>query len=76
VDTSTNAVNVELDGTTALTLSNTGTFDLQGATPALGSLTFTGAGNNSAVTLDFVPEPAALSVLGLGALALVGRRRR
>ena len=60
-----------LDGGTSLTY-----FDATSGVSGIPDLNFALVSDYSITTPDVVPEPAALSLVGIGALALVGRRRR
>ena len=49
-----------------------GTFDLYGSNVQMGGW----GSNRSRLVIDYIPEPAALSLLAVGAVALARRRRR
>ena len=74
---SLNHVDVSFDGFTGLTVSQNGSFDAD-------SGVFTGADGNGGrinqlqfdLEVTAVPEPSSTALLGLGALALIMRRRR
>ena len=64
---------LEWDGVTAATLTVIGKQFSINTTEGLLAVDNSGTFNTSNIT--FVPEPATLSLLGLGAVALLGRRR-